>query len=599
MYLIETSFFRQLISLFFLFKIVFSQNNFSGSSLTRYGESKGGLNYSEIIVNANTNFKNYHLWTQFEFSNPPELGFNKNGLRKIQLEHTTPTSRIKLGDIYDIWGRGLILNQIDDQLIDLDNGIRGGELSYVKDYFRADLLLGNSSIWKSTTNFPGSDNFRHNYELKHKIIGSNLVWYRNNLEFGSSFLQSREKHPIYSAPYIDTLKIVHRLYSNRISYFSENFDFYFEYLDKKSENESKKNIPRNGHGMYLNFNKYHEDWAIGLDYVHYDFARLSPDIFVRWNFVDNQGLAIDFQQPPIASMVHSSTLLGRINRQIDFNNNIGYQTTFSGPLFDKTSFILNYSMASRTHEWFSDSLFNWSINHKKLYAPENNPAVLPFEELYFEISGSVFQDRLHFIFGLASTVDVFELYKNIKTENQTSTKYKVRKASTIPIQFNWEFKNGFFTEINYEYQKLTKGTWTKTISNGKIFVDSLRSDFDVYDFETSILTKNPAQFNDFISIGFGNAPNWSLALIIDRVSVDDAFDPNFKDSVTPLESILGKFIKLDNTWSSIELTYNLSSNNRITIMYGSQKGGVLCSNGVCRVIQPFTDGFKVDITSIF
>ena len=107
MYLIETSSFRKLISLFFLFKIVFSQNNFSGSSLTRYGESKSGLNYSEIIVNANTNFKNYHLWTQFEFSDPPELGFNKNGLRKIQLEHTTPTSRIKLGDIYDIWGRGL------------------------------------------------------------------------------------------------------------------------------------------------------------------------------------------------------------------------------------------------------------------------------------------------------------------------------------------------------------------------------------------------------------------------------------------------------------------------------------------------------------
>ena len=38
--------------------------------------------------------------------------------------------------------------------------------------------------------------------------------------------------------------------------------------------------------------------------------------------------------------------------------------------------------------------------------------MLPFEELYFEISGSVFQDRLHFIFGLASTEDVFELYKN-------------------------------------------------------------------------------------------------------------------------------------------------------------------------------------------
>ncbi len=599
MYFSENCFFRHLVSFIFLFKIAFSQNNFSGSSLTRYGESKDGINYSEIIVNTNTNFKNYHLWTQFEFSNPPELGFNMNGLRKIQLEYTTLVSSIKLGDIYDIWGRGLILNQIDDQLIDLDNGIRGAELSYVKDQFRIDLLLGNSSIWKSTTNFPGSNNYRHNYELKHKVIGSNLLWYKDNVEFGSSFLQSREKHPIYSAPSIDTLKLVHRLYSNRISYYSENFDFYFEYLNKKSQNEARKDFSRTGYGMYLNLNKYHKEWAIGIDYVNYDFARLSPDIFVRWNFVDNQGLAIDFQQPPIASMVHSSTLLGRINRQIDFNNNIGYQTTISGPLFNKTSFMANYSVASRTHQWYSDSLFNWSINNKKLYVPENNPGVLPFKELYFEISGSSYRDRLHFIFGLAFTKDIFELYKNIQTEDQTSTKYKVRESSTIPLQFNWEFKNGLFTEIKYEYQKLIKGTWTKTISNGEILADSLRSDFDVYDFETGVLTRNPAQYNDFISVGFGKSPNWSIALMIDRVSLDDVFDSNFNDRVTTFESIIGKFIELENTWSSIELTYNLSSNNRISIMYGSQKGGVLCSNGVCRVIQPFIDGFKIDITSIF
>jgi len=38
---------------------------------------------------------------------------------------------------------------------------------------------------------------------------------------------------------------------------------------------------------------------------------------------------------------------------------------------------------------------------------------------------------------------------------------------------------------------------------------------------------------------------------------------------------------------------------RISLMYGSLKGGLLCTNGVCRIIEPFDDGFKVGLTTVF
>jgi len=97
----------------------------------------------------------------------------------------------------------------------------------------------------------------------------------------------------------------------------------------------------------------------------------------------------------------------------------------------------------------------------------------------------------------------------------------------------------------------------------------------------------------------GKAPTWSMALLFDRVSYDDTFDPYAIDTETSFESFLGNFINLKNTWAAIEFVYNINSSHRLSLMYGSQKGGLLCSNGVCRIIEPFTDGFKLELTSLF
>ena len=53
------------------------------------------------------------------------------------------------------------------------------------------------------------------------------------------------------------------------------------------------------------------------------------------------------------------------------------------------------------------------------------------------------------------------------------------------------------------------------------------------------------------------------------------------------------------TWASLEFSYNINSNNRISFTYGSLRGGVHCSNGVCRYIQPFENGLKLSLLSAF
>ena len=55
----------------------------------------------------------------------------------------------------------------------------------------------------------------------------------------------------------------------------------------------------------------------------------------------------------------------------------------------------------------------------------------------------------------------------------------------------------------------------------------------------------------------------------------------------------------NHSWISTELLWNIASKYRLSIFYGSEKGGLQCRNGVCKVIQPFSDGFRVSLTTIF
>ena len=60
---------------------------------------------------------------------------------------------------------------------------------------------------------------------------------------------------------------------------------------------------------------------------------------------------------------------------------------------------------------------------------------------------------------------------------------------------------------------------------------------------------------------------------------------------------LPAFVK--NRWISAELSLNLTSSQRLSIMYGSIQGGLFCSNGICRLIPAFNDGVKISYSASF
>ena len=58
-------------------------------------------------------------------------------------------------------------------------------------------------------------------------------------------------------------------------------------------------------------------------------------------------------------------------------------------------------------------------------------------------------------------------------------------------------------------------------------------------------------------------------------------------------------VESSDSWEGFELSFELSSSMQLSIFKGSQKGGLVCANGICAVQPSFQDGVKVTLRALF
>ena len=254
------------------FSVGYCQFSFSGLLTTNYGQSKNDFNIQETLLDINGNWNNWTGWIQLEHSDPPELGRSLKGIRKFRLDYSSGDFTIKLGDMYEFWGRGLMVNMVDDQAIDLDTGVRGGLLNWTNDLIQLDLFGGIQNIWRSSNEVFGFNDRVPNYEVDHILYGGRIAANYHQWHGAVQYMQVNEDHLL---PRIDTIeKVGHQLIGVNIEYYGPTTDFGFEYVKKDAK----------GFGFYGLINMYIGDWSIGTSYKNYHFADLSPDD--RWDFVN-------------------------------------------------------------------------------------------------------------------------------------------------------------------------------------------------------------------------------------------------------------------------------------------------------------------------
>jgi len=636
--------------------ILADQLDMNGAVNSNFGNSYGFYDFSENILDLNIFYNDLQGWIQYEYSNPPDIGFANNDIRKFRLEYSTGDLVLKLGDLYEFWGRGLLLNQFDDQVTNFDNGTRGMLIEYDNGMFSASHMNGNSNIWNM-----GADTRTPEFNNIHSMMANRIQYNRGLMSLGLTQLRSNEEHDVNFGP---SVMASHNLKGAYATWAGGNADFFVEYVDKVSTEKVTMfgTIPNDtlikGHGYYQNFNFYLGNWGLSTEYKRYSFDKAYGDLSA-----DDYGNQIEYQQMPTLGKEQNSTLLGRLTHNYNFNDERGVQLELNGSLLG-LSLTAQYAHLSRNETWQSVGAFDWVDKAIKGYLPSSDISALPYWENYQEVSGYALNDKLYFKLGRGSNKEILktiryfegtqvdissidtslawvydtlvwndetyydstevELYDTNYTSpfNVESKLWQQSKAFTIPMEVNYIFDNGYTVGIGFQYQEREKVN--RSMGNATTFnaSDSSWNMYDpddysnTYDETTSQLANSDGtvktQYNRLVYLSISKAPKWSFTITHDMTNAYEAstaYDPYYN----PLEALISGDLKyftgkrnnidppswIQNRWVSIEFAYNITSSQRISVMYGSIQGGLFCSNGVCRLIPPFNDGVKISYSASF
>ena len=561
---------------YYFFGTVQAQVNFSGSLVSNFGNSQNNFNFFENRVNINSDWKSWSTWIELEHSNPPEIGKQNIGLRKFRLEYQNDIFAFKVGDIYEYWGNGLILNMLDDQSIDLDTGTKGALFTYSNDFASFEYLYGKQQSWRSTIHAPEFDERIPNYKTDYTLNGLRASFGIANNSYDFYLLDTENR---YSLPSDNSISANSSLlyglsFNNQLGKFESDYHYAVNAKDK---------------GSAHNFNSYLflNDYSFSFSLKDYFFNRLS--VYDRWDFVNNPKGALFFQQMPTVFKTHSSLYLGRITHQTDFNDELGLSVTIEKQNANNGSFIINYSQSSRHTEWENKlseyDAISWKIK-KITKLPSVNWQFNPFSEIYLEMNG-YHRSKLFYQISFANSNDVTDIFSSSYTNSGHAYSYEIVRATTIPILLTYELNTKNSINAQLEYQSLKKGihSFNPEIKNGS---QSFGSAFS-----------KDLQINRFISVGFSNSPKWSMSLNIDNTNTEDILVMEKKRNNNFIETILNPAFDKSLTWSSVDIIFNIFNSTQISLTYGSQRGGVFCSNGICRYVQSFENGIKFGVTAAF
>ena len=366
---------------------------------------------------------------------------------------------------------------------------------------------------------------------------------------------------------------------------------------------------------------------------------------------------------PTLAKEHNSTLLGRVSHTYSFNDERGIQFELNGSIMDLAISMQyahlsrNETWRSNSeNDWKHSIIDNYlpSSDFSALPYWENYNEISGYtlnERLYFKIGHGINREiikNLRNFIGYQkdlSSVDTsyIEVYDSLEWDGTwyydttlvpfydslftdeydvESKLWQQAESFTIPIELNYIFDSGYSIGLGFQYQERKKFNRMKGNATNYDYGKSKWTMYDPDDYSQSFSTRTTQfasengpvnkQYNRLIYFSVSKASKWSLTITHDATN---AFETGqLKDPYyNPLEALIYGDIKYftgnrkntdapswaQNRWVSAEFAYNITSSQRISIMYGSIQGGLFCSNGICRIIPPFNDGLKVSYSASF
>lgn len=535
---------------------------YSVANVFRYGigeqfqnETSASKEYLENLLNARIFIGDFRLGFRAQLDRPREFGPDTVGVTQYFAEFQKDGLTARGGTFYHLVGRGLVFNTFESRPVGFNTLTEGANIDYKRDEFRG-------GVYGGTMNYVSI--------LDKSIVESYLVrgaWGEarpiDEIGIGTSFLAAtgertrsgfRNEFDAYlREAYIDAS--------------ANDYSLYFNWADKRTHDTIAANntsSPRYGTGWYGKLGYAGDVFSLTAEYKDYRFDLVKPldrDVPTR------STRALPFQSAPTLVPEHDKTLLGRNPHTIDLSDELGFQ--ISGIIYptDKLTINLLATAASRHAAYdaivVTDSVGTEALEHrlvggKRLSFPKlGDDRYSPFWEVFGEAAFHLSDDLE---VSLAAQRKMNTIYYDrllVDIASATADRYE---ATTVAAEGDLVLSRGNSLHGIVEIQSVFD---SKKIAAGN---DSLG------------IAPSDGQFlNALFTLEFARSPRWSANARLEWTSTDKEQG--------------GRRI-----WPVVGTTYRIGRNHTITTQYGWERGGIVCTGGVCRFINPFA-GFRLIVAS--
>jgi len=539
----------KLLLILFLQSYILSQFDIGANYELKYfdGEDESS-DIFEHYLDLNMYYKDLFFYSSIRYKDPALIGIPTKSFNDIYdifyFEYYNENMQLQLGDIFQSYGSGLSFLTFEDKAIDYNNSLRGINLTY---YLRDDLEMFSTLGVNDFTSRTSPSILEPNLNIGNDvaILGFNFQGNNFDLTYLSKF---------------NNQKIDSNTINNMKNSFDNSLGHYLEYRYQNSDDiqDFEQNIFEHNIGTTIYFSNieffieksliYHN--KIGGErimdsrlYFNSYFSTNGYGILYEYKNYNTPYLFSVFSNPPIVFRESNSTLISRNLHNIDFNNEIGHHLKINKSFSDQINIV--FSTACSYLSFFDDKTS--SISFDKVLSDmlfqsgkmEEYSDLKPYRQMYFEINGIDKNDKFFYKIGL----DKYLEYAN----------GKIIDARTIPTQFTYKMRKGNSISAYLEVQTLN---------------------------DISSLDK---KYYTYFSPSYNHYGKWILSLFGDFT----------------MDSKLLGMNEIKDGFIGADFTYYISNNNILSLFIGSQKGGLVCSNGTCVVQPDFNKGFKITSKFIF
>lgn len=535
--------------------------NFSISNEFRYGigerfeqEEAFRKEYLENLFNARMYAGDFNLGFRFQIDKPREYGRDTIGLKEYYAEFQRDGLRARGGTFYNLVGRGQVFNTFESRPIGFDTQTEGIKLDYESEVFKAGAfggLMHYADILSATR--------VEEYLIRGASGEARPI---KELGLGGSYVVAtgQKTEQGFSRAFDAYLREIY------LSGNYEGFRTYLNFADKRTQLDStarsRTNSLFNGYGLYGMLGFSNSDLGITAEYKNYRYDLIEPN---EQQVNTRATRALPFQNPPNLIPEYDKTLLARNPHAIDFSDELGFQLETLLYPADELTVTLLAAGGSRHNAWIASQETDSNENDVTVFTRVND-APLSFPELsdiryspYWEVfAHGEYQLSEDASFGIGIQRRDNIIYGEGNGEIAPSS--ETYKATTLMLESITSLNESDNLHAIVELQRVYD---SKKATQA---IDSLG------------IAAYSGKFNNVLAtVEFSHSPQWAVNARLEWTTTDKEQGGR-------------------RLWPVIGGTYRIGNSHTIGLQYGAERGGVVCTGGVCRLINPFS-GFRLTVVS--